>query len=328
MKIFITGATGYIGSHLIKYLLDVKRENTDITALVRGNNLPWDSNSIHLIRCDLAELSQNIFCNQRYDAAIHLAALMADKDYLPRSEFERVNVKGTEKLIMAIKECRLKQFIHISTVGVYGPTGAKPVGEEDGYGERLSDYEWSKMESEKVAITCCKEAGIPLTILRLGLMYGDGMTYGWPSVVDSIEKGKFRIIGDGESLMQLSYIRDIVEGITLTIENHKSYNSIFNLCGEEVCSISEVFNTVADILRVSRPKKIPFFPTYLLSQILNLIPDFLKGNRLRLITPHRVLFFKENHVYSVEKAKRLLNFHPKYSLKEGMQNMIGSRVGI
>tara|TARA_B100000315_G_scaffold260500_1_gene322417 strand:+ start:1521 stop:2504 length:984 start_codon:yes stop_codon:yes gene_type:complete len=316
----MTGAMGFLGDNILRYLLD-SGENIDITALVRRDDFSW-KDRVRSVTSDLEDISPDVISGQRYDVAIHLAALMADKDDIPRSEFYRINVEGTKRLITAMRKSGLRQFIHISTVGVYGSTGTNPVEEEGKYGEKLSNYEWSKMEAEKVAIACCKEIGVPLTILRIGLMYGEGMSYGWPSTIRSIQKKEMRIIGEGNALIQLSYIRDIVEGIALTIGNKLAYDSIFNLCGEQVCSLSKVFSIIAHILDVPVPQKVPFLPVYALSQVLSYVPESFKGDKLKLLTPHRVVFFRENHVYNIEKARNTLGFCPKYSVVEGMETTI------
>ena len=308
MKILVTGATGYIGRNFIEYLLGAKQRNDELTVLLRNDRFNFGSHGIHLIEGDLMSLRQDDFKNKKFDVVIHFAALMADKDNLPSLEFEKVNVEGSKNLILATQQCDIKQFILISTVGVYGATTKDPIKEDAKYGNHLSPYEASKVGAEIISSEICQKFNIPLTILRLGLMYGEGMTYGWPNVVDSIRKRQMRIIGDGKPLIQLSYIRDIIEGIMVALGNQSAFGSTFNLSGDDVCSISEVFNTIADILEMPHPGKVSFTPLYLLSQGLVYLPDFLKSSKLKLITPHRVGFFSKNHVYSVEKARRVLNF--------------------
>ena len=296
--------------------------NYEIAALVRSENISWDSKHICLIRGDLTEIQNISFNNKTFDIVVHFAALMADNDYLPASEFKKHNVEGTYNLISKIKECHVKQFLLISTVGIYGATTTIPVEEDADYGSHLSPYEASKMEAETISKEMCRKFGIPLTILRLGLMYGEQMTYGWPNVVDLIRKNQLCVIGSGEPLIQLSYLRDIIDGVALAVGNSEAYGSTFNICGGYVCSISEVFNTIADLLNRPHPRKIPYTPLYLLSHGLVFLPEFFKSNKLKLVTPHRVRFFKENHVYSIKKAKRVLRFSPKYDIKSGMRIMI------
>ena len=131
-----------------------------------------------------------------------------------------------------------------------------------------------------------------------------------------------KIIGDGKPLIQLSYVYDIIRGIYDSMGNQSTFGATINLCGDDVCSISEVFNKIADILKVPHPGKIPYKPLYLLSLGLVHFPKFLKPKKIRLITPHRIRFFKENHVYSIAKARQVINFCPQYDLKSGLQRMI------
>jgi nucleoside-diphosphate-sugar epimerase len=324
MNILVTGATGYLGGHFIKYLLKNRQSDINISVLMRTELHSWRQDKISIIKGDLTSLQEGEFCNERYDVIVHFAALMADNDELPTSEFNSVNLEGTRNLILAIKNCGVRQFIQISTVGVYGATTKNPVIEESKYGSNLSAYENSKVNSEILCKELCLKLDIPLTILRLGLMYGEGMKYGWPDVISSITKGEMKIIGDGKPLIQLSYVHDIIRGIYDSMGNQRTFGETINLCGDDICSISEVFNKIADLLKVAHPEKFPYKPLYLLSLGLVHFPKALKTKRIRLITPHRIRFFKENHVYSIAKARQIIKFSPDHDLKSGLQRMISN----
>jgi nucleoside-diphosphate-sugar epimerase len=324
MKILVTGATGYLGNNFIKFLLKNRHGDINISALMRTDLHSWRQDKISIIKGDLTSLQEEEFCNERYDVIVHFAALMADNDELPISEFNSVNLEGTRNLILAIKNCGVRQFIQISTVGIYGATTKVPVSEEHQYGSNLSAYETSKVNAEIICKELCLKLDIPLTILRLGLMYGEGMKYGWPDVISSITKGEMKIIGDGKPLIQLSYVHDIIRGIYYSMGNQSTFGETINLCGGDICSISEVFNQMADLLKVPHPGKLPYKPLYLLSLGLVHFPKFLKPNKIRLITPHRIRFFKENHVYSIAKARQVTNFFPEHDLKSGLRKMISN----
>ena len=323
-KVLITGGTGYIGGRFISYLLASGTEETEIYVLARRECTEWRQYPVQVIRGDLVELEPDQFKNQNFDVVIHFAALMADRDDLPEETFHQANVVGTRNLIESLRGCHVRQFIYTSTVGVYGPTSTEPVREEIRTGSNLSIYESTKLEGEMVCRELCDQYEMPWTILRLGLIYGEGMTYGWPHVVDSTRKGEMHVIGDGVAMIQLSYITDIIDGIALTIGNPEAVGEVINLSGADACAISQVFNTIADILGVKHPKKIPFAPLYILSHGASHLPTVLKTEKLKLLTPHRVRFFKENHVYSIAKARKILRFTPKYTIKTGMETMIAT----
>lgn len=322
MKILITGGTGYIGTKLIQHLMGQDKKGLEIAALVRSATCRRFDFSVRLIQGDLTSLSRHVFQDESFDVVIHLAALMANCDHLPKERFYETNVSGTQALITALADCHVKQFIHISTTSVYGPTKSVPTGEETPCGKKLSRYAWSKAESEKIAAECCPKTGIPLTILRIGPVYGEDMKYGWPHVIQSIEKRRMKIIGSGRNLIQLAYIRDVIEGIALSIGNKGAYNATFNICGKDVRPIQDIFYEISSLLGVPKPGNIPFVPLYILSGLLNLFPRSMVPPSLRLLTPSRMSFFKDNHVYSIQKAKEILGFSPRYPISIGMKNTV------
>ena len=115
MNILVTGATGYLGGNFIKYLLKNNQRDINISTLMRTELHSWRQDKISIIKGDLTSLQECEFCNERYDVIVHFAALMANNDELPTSEFNSINSEGTRKLILAIKNCGVRQFIQIST---------------------------------------------------------------------------------------------------------------------------------------------------------------------------------------------------------------------
>jgi nucleoside-diphosphate-sugar epimerase len=318
--ILVTGGTGFVGSHILDAL---SKEYNYITALVRkdSNLQRFSKGNINFIYGDLCDSKSLDLALQDIDIVIHSAALMSDRDELPKSKFYEINVKGTENLIRScLNKKELKQFIHISTVGVYGSTENGPAKESDDYGKILSDYEWSKMKAEEVVLKYLNQ--MPITIIRLGQLYGPRMIYGWTNVIDMIYRDKMKIIGKGNSLIQLTHIDDIINGLKLVIDNERCHGQIFNMCGENSYKLNDVFGTIAEILGKSYPKSVPYYPVYILAYILKFIPNFVKPKPLILLTPHRAGFFKSNHIYDISKAKKYFNYNPTITLKDGMKKMI------
>jgi nucleoside-diphosphate-sugar epimerase len=319
-NILITGATGFVGGHLVAALSE---ENNNVTVLVRKNsNLRYLNNEkIKIVYGDLQDKESLNSALKNVDIVIHSAGLMSDRDYASKKDFFKINVRGTENLITGcLIKNEIKQFIHISTVGVYGCTGKIAINESYGYGKSLSPYEWSKAEAEKIVLKYADR--IPITILRLGQLYGPRMIYGWTNVIEMIYTDRMKIIGKGESLIHLTYIDDVVNGIKMAIGNEKCIGQIFNICSENIYKLSEVFQAIADTLGKPHPKSIPYYPVYILSCLLNFIPSFLRPKSLRLLTPHRVRFFKNNHIYDISKAKMVFGYNPAFNMQEGIKRMV------
>jgi nucleoside-diphosphate-sugar epimerase len=319
-NILITGATGFIGRHLVPLLTD---KHPKIYVLIRESSKAefLRKQGVVLRYGDLLDKPSLRESLKDIDVVIHLAALMSDKDYLPRSSFLRVNNAGTMNIVEESRG-RIKQFIHISTVGVYGRTGKAGVDERHPYGINLSNYEYSKVEAEKSLLKFSSKNNFPFTILRIGQLYGPGMHYGWPDIFQKMERGRMFIIGKGDRMLQLTYITDAVSGIMMTIGNDKCIRQIFNICADKAYSLKEIFHVIAGELGVSLPGNIPFAPVYLLSGILERLPRVIKPGSARYLNQHRLNFFNHNHVYDIGKAVKYFGYSPAVELRAGMQKTI------
>jgi nucleoside-diphosphate-sugar epimerase len=319
-SILITGATGFVGRHLVSELV---RKYSNITALVRKNSDVGflQSLGVRLKYGDIKDIDSLRAAIEGVNIVIHLAALMSDKDYLVYKEFYNVNVKGSLNLA-SVFSGNGKQFIYVSTIGVYGATSKEGVGEDCNYGQVLSKYERSKSEAEKTLIDFCNNKKLAFTILRLGLLYGPGMQYGLPQVIRNIEEGRMFIFGKGDRLLHLTHVKDAINGIMLSVSNEKSYNQIFNICGGKVCLVKDVFYEIATQLKKPFPKAFPFFPVYLLAKFLEVFPNKIKPRRLKYLDTHRLSFFHSHHVYKIDKANRYLGYIPSIDLSLGITELV------
>lgn len=318
-KIFITGANGFLGSYLCFYLAD---NGYDVIAAVRPNakvdNLKHQN--IKIITTDYQNNLNDIIGGADY--IVHAAALLSSNFKSKREDFYKANVILTEELLkQAIKSRRLKRFILISSVGIYGRTGKRCAGEDRAAGKNLTDYEWSKHEAEKK----CQEfhkRGAPIIILRLSQLYGPGMKYGWPKIFQEISNKKFFLIGRAEGTIQPLYIDDAVKGIKAAMISDVDSGEIFNIAGKEIITLHNLFNQIAKLLHVDKLKTIPRWPVYLLAYFLKIIPASLKSEKLNLLTIHNISFFCEFNCYDTIKAAKQLNFNPLIDIKEGLKNTL------
>lgn len=320
-RILVTGSSGLLAGYLLP---ELARQDYRVYALIRKTSRvgPALDKRIVFRYGDLLDRDSLRDSLKDIDIVIHLAALMSDKECLPLSDFLEVNVSGTKNLIVE-SYGKIRQFIYISTVGVYGPTKASPAAENDSYGNRLSKYEYSKKEAERALIDFSKEKSFAYTILRLGQLYGAAMRYGWPQIMDRMEKGKMFILGDGKSLLQLTHIKDAVSGIMLSIDNKKSMNQIFNICAEKAYSVKEIFNTLSAQMEKPRLKQVPFLPFYLVAAFLQLLPYRIKKVfSLEYLDLHRLSFFNTDHIYSISKAREYLGYQPSVDLASGIRDMV------
>ena len=318
-KVFITGANGFLGSSLCFYLAS---RGYYVIAAVRQNtkNRNLKHQNIKIVTTRYKDDLNDIIKDADY--IVHAAALLSSNFKSKRKDFYETNVILTEELLKkAAKSSKLKRFIFISSVGIYGPTGEKRASEARDAGENLTDYEWSKHEAEKKCQEFNKQ-GVPIIILRLSQLYGPGMKYGWPRIFKEISNNKLFLIGRAEGSIQPLYIDDAVRGIETAMISKVNRGEVFNMAGREIIILHDLFNQIAELLNANKLKNIPYWPVYLLAYFLKFIPVSLKSEKLNLLTIHNISFFRESRCYDIIKATKQLNFNPLVDIKEGLKNTL------
>lgn len=318
-KVLITGSSGFVGGHILSALIGNGR--FDISLLLRDPSRV-KIGSVKVYEGDITKASTLKDALKGKEIVIHCAALMSNYDFMPRRSFYEVNVLGTKNLLMSCDKKTLRQFIHISTVGVYGSTGIQPAGEDAPYGNRLSNYEWSKKEAELELFRYSSKNSVPFTVLRPSQLYGRGMHYGWNETIKSINGGTLLIPGAGAAKIHLLNIKDLVRAVIMVTDNPVAVGKIYNIAGPEKPSLKEVFGIIASILGVKPPRRVPYNAALAASLILTAIPNCLKNKKLKLLTPHLVKFFVEGHVYDISRANTELGYNPSVRIDDGFREMI------
>ncbi|MEW6162450.1 MAG: NAD(P)-dependent oxidoreductase [Nitrospirota bacterium] len=308
MKALVTGATGFIGSHLCEELV---RRGYKVTCLVREkSNLKWIENiDLKLTTGDCESIESLFNAVIDIDYVFHIAGLTKA---CSEDDFFCANTKGTENLIKAIaeKNPKLKRFVYLSSLAAVGPSNNESPLREDTEPRPVSSYGRSKLEGEKAVL---KYKGlIPITVLRPPAVYG-------PRDKDlfiffkMLKKGIFPYWG--KCYYSLLYVDDLVQGIILAAENKKAEGEIYFLSDskfhtneEIVKAISSALGTKAVRLRVPR-FIMPFF-AYIGERI----------NRQGIINRDKMSELSHSHwICDTKKAREELGFIPKVGIKEGMK---------
>jgi len=200
MKIFITGATGYIGNNLAKKLAD---EGNTIHALCRNENTPVLSHSnIKIFKGDITDKTSIEKGIQGCEQIYHLAAYARvwAKDM---SIFYKLNVDGLRNVLDAARNSSVQKIVFTSTAGTLGPSGVQPVKEDDArIGEPFTDYEISKTQAELLCREYCNKYGMHIVIVNPPRIYGHGIITESNAVTRLIKlymAGKWKITpGDGK----------------------------------------------------------------------------------------------------------------------------------
>ncbi|HYC39796.1 MAG TPA: NAD-dependent epimerase/dehydratase family protein [Chitinophagaceae bacterium] len=252
MKIFITGATGYIGN---KLAMEAALRGHQVHILVRDKNSRWlpEHGNITAFGGDIEDRHSIVTAMRGCEAVFHLAAVVKFSSS-DRSIFYNVNVEGTRNMLDAAMELNVRKFLFTSSGAVMGPSAKFPLSEDD---PRIAsfenDYEISKYWAEQL-VKKYSDAGLDAVIVSPTGVYGPGLPTesnvfrGWITALLS-----YRVAflpGNGERIRNFAYVDDVVNGHFLALEKGRRGEK-YILGGENIS-----YNTLVEIVRRIAGKKI------------------------------------------------------------------------
>jgi dihydroflavonol-4-reductase len=229
MRAFVTGATGFIGGHVVRKL---RQRGDDVVALVRSEK---KAGELRELGCELLEgsLSDEAAIRrgvQGADAVLHVGA--AYKVGIPPSQrpaLEDANVRGTERVLDAAVDAGVRRVVHVSTGNVYGNTRGRVVDESyvrPQPPDFLSYYDQTKYEAHQVALDRIAQ-GAPIVIVQPCAVYGPGDPSEVGNMIDQTRSGKLKMRMFPDAGFNFAYVEDIAEGILLAHDRGRigeSYN--------------------------------------------------------------------------------------------------------
>ncbi len=305
-KILITGADGFIGSHLTEML--VKR-GAKVKALSYYNSFNYWGWLEDLDCLNDIEVLTGDICNPHYcmritkgvDVIFHLAALIAiPYSYVAPDSYVDTNIKGTLNICQAALENGCERVIHTSTSEVYGTAQYIPIDEKHPL-QPQSPYSASKIGADAIAESFYNAFDLPLTIARPFNTYGPRQSARAviPTIIIQIASGKKKIkLGDLTPTRDLSYVEDICRGFIALAECKKAIGEMVNIGSNHEISVEDVFNLIKETMQVD----------------------------VKIVTEKARLRPEKSEVYRLwcdnTKIHNLTGFTPKYTIQEGLKKTI------
>jgi nucleoside-diphosphate-sugar epimerase len=316
MKAFVTGATGFVGSHLADKLLE---SGFDVSCLIREtSNLRWLQNkNIKLIKGTLFDKDKLKNELKDSDYVFHSAGVVKAKN---KQGYIRGNVEATKSLIEIAYEAnpRLKKFIHISSQAVCGPNPDDNPIDENYKPKPITTYGATKLQAEEEVKKF--KAKIPVNIIRPPAIFGprdnEILIY-----FKTFQNGLNSIIGFGKKYLSLVYVEDLINGILLAAEKGIPGETYF-ICSDRAYDWDEISTVTSWILSKNPIKiKIPHWLVYtsgFFAEFFSLFSS--KASTLNLEKCRDIT--RKNWVCSNAKAKRELGFIEEFTLEEGFRKTI------
>ena len=313
MKIAITGASGFIGAKLSRYLGE---RGHDLIALVRSVEKAQPLNEVGIVTriADITDQNSLKAAFKDVEVVIHLAALF-NRPEASWSEYYHVNVEGTKNVLEAAMQSGVRRVVHCSTGGVAVGSGKPPYSEQTPYSAPSWDkYETTKCEGEKLALEFHNAHGFPVVVIRPAQPYGPG-DRGKAKFYRMVKKGI--MVNPGKTMKHLIFIDDLCSAFELAILSDKAIGEIFIIGGEKAIALTELIGLVSQELGVSRPKIIlPATPITLLCTATEVLCNML-GLKPPLFR-RSMDFFTKSIEFDVSKARNILGFRSQINIPTGV----------
>lgn len=320
-KIFVTGASGFVGSNLVEVAFNMGFE---LHAAVRKsskveNIKPFISRFVYQDLSDTKSLA-DLFIQEQYDYIIHAAALTKAKT---AEEMEKVNVGYTESILSAAFTAgtNIKRVVFVSSLAAIGPisyTASQNIHEDSPY-QPLTVYGRSKQKAEQMIIQ--KFGDKSISVFRPTAVYGPRERDLF-ILFDTLNKGLDPYIGNKPQKLSFIYVKDLVEVLLQGCVKEQDGLQFYNLSDGEIYSKYQL----ADIFKQTFAKKplrmhIPYRIVALVAKISQRM--YKNSSKTPVIYPERLSeLTAENWACDISKARNILGFDPKYTLNTGLKETL------
>lgn len=305
-KVLVTGAGGFIGSHLTERLTELGAEVTAFVHYNSRNYWGWLEeskylNDIHIITGDIRDYDCVKKALKGNNIVFHLAALIGiPYSYESPLAYIKTNVEGTYNILQAGRELNIEKIIHTSTSEIYGTAQFVPITETHPINPQ-SPYAASKASADLLAITFYRSFNTPVSIVRPFNTYGPRQSARAiiPTIITQILNNKEKVkLGSLFPTRDLTYVKDTIEGFIKAAEQERANGEIINIGSNFEISIEELTKLIAKI--IGREIEVE-------TEEERIRPENSEVERLKADTT---------------KAKKLLNWSPNYTLEEGLKETI------
>jgi len=308
MKAFVTGASGFIGCHLVRAL---KAAGWEVRILVHKTPVTQQP-GIAVVAGDILNGSNLETALAGIDVVFHLAAAVGSIVSDPQV-FREVNVNGTRTLLAAAQRANVKRVIHFSSIGVLGAVKTGDIAAEDYPPAPRTLYDKTKFAAEEIVHQAVAN-GLDVVIVRPGWVYGPGDRRTF-KFISAIRRGKFALLAGAPGRQTPVYIADLVAGVLLAAAKGKS-GEVYHLAGDEILTAEEMAVIVASACgvaapRLKLPKGLAQVAAFVLEKTFALIKKEAFLNRAKLS------FFLDPKAMSSARAKKEIGYAPKMDFRAG-----------
>ena len=316
-KVLVTGANGFIGSHLVDQLLDY---GCTVHGLVReSSDLKWlDTSRVHLHKVDLARQDFIIPALEEYEYIFHCAGLTKAKS---RSDYFQVNATACSNLYEQCKKRggRIKNILHLSSLAATGPSSREKLVDEVTPCKPVTFYGQSKLAGEEVAVHYSQS--LPVTVIRPPVVYGP-REENFFTFVKLIKQGWELQIGSSSKELSLIYVSDLVRAMLVAADSAGQKGRSYFVTDGKVYKWEQVARECARILNVEvKTLKVPEPLLVPIALFFEACAHF--GSKPALFDRQRMIDIRQSSwSASSENFFKTFDFVPQFDLSQGLTESI------
>ncbi|HJN13784.1 MAG TPA: NAD-dependent epimerase/dehydratase family protein [Pirellulaceae bacterium] len=326
MRIFLTGATGFLGGYVAEACVE---QGFQVRALVQPG---WDTTALSALDVEMHEgdlrdresLQEGL---QECDLILHTAAKVGD--WGQWNEFYEANVEGAKNLYDAAVAVGVPRAVHISSTAVYGKELILHGAVDETMGPLKLDemptwysYGRSKLLGELLAMEYHQQGKLLISVIRPGWVYGPRDHARLGKLMTMIKCGQARIIGDGTNELMLTYVTNVAEAVLLAGTHAAAPGEAFNVSNDGDISQRKYFDALSDQVGAERVRKtVPFKNAYCIALALETSYRLLRIKRPPMITRQSVSLVGLSHRFRTEKISTTLGWQPKVDFDTAIEKI-------
>ena len=321
MKALITGATGFVGGALTRRLYGM---GWHVTALGRNpaKLKGLESEELRVLQIDLKDQKAMSDVCRDQDIVFHCAAFPS-----PWGNFEafyQANVIGTRHVIRGCMEHHIKRLVHVSTPSLYfGYASRLNVKESDELPEPVSDYAATKILAEQELDQAFAD-GLAAIAIRPRAIFGPGDTVIFPRLIPRLRSGRLPILGDGENVVDLTYIDNVVDALLLCAGSPaNTLGKKYNISNGEPVKIWKLVERICAELNIQAPqRRISYQTANAAASALEFIYRVIPTRPEPPLTRMSVSMLAHSTTLDISAARNELGYQPRVSVDEGVERFM------
>ena len=320
MTTLVTGATGFVGSHLVDELL---RRGEPVRALVRdaGKAAELRGRGVEAFVGDLCDPGTLTAPVHGMEVVYHCGAAVGPTK--SRAEIYAVNRDGVRNLVEAARQAGKPRVVLLSSVNVLGTRDLDPATEELSCRRSHDPAADVKIEAEQIAFDYHRRHGLPVVIIRPGFIYGPRDGHNLPRLAQAIRKGKFVFLGSRDNVVPIVHVSDVAQALVRAADRPAAVGRAFHITDGSRTTIGEFVDHLAGLLNCRPPQKVlPLLVPKLACVVFELLQLLRLRKKPGPINRPGLRFLGTSRWVDITRAREELGYSPQVNFRQGVADAL------